>query len=435
MSQEASGREVDHDGLADTLAALTEWLDEAAEPDLHPVRGQLEQLHIGLGTVLGGEHPPTPQQSEQLRAEVRAVLHNDLAPVEEQLRQLGARLDQIVAVIGPLHDRMELLHEEALAHNAPLDQMRRGLTATQEIVTELAARADRSGEATQELTAAQGAALARLTAAANGLSSSLGSLRAAISTAVTAGGQATVDAIEGHLEAGLGNAVADVGEIVDARLRAQLGELGVSQLRVSMAELVQQVVETRADDRALSEVIRSVAQRVGHLGDDGPKLRSALGDLHRQLAAFPAVDLRPVSEQLARLSAVVVSQVRPGTETSSDVGALSRALDEATQVIADEVGRQTDVLTEVWAQLARLPSAAERTDDLRHEIGRATSGLRATLERVAGEITLVRDALDRPAASRWRRGEDDDNPIAPEVTAKKVTAKKVTAKKRPLRPT
>lgn len=129
------------------------------------------------------------------------------------------------------------------------------------------------------------------------------------------------------------------------------------------------------------------------------RLDEAMAELGRKIDVIPAPDLGPVAAQLARLSATIVSR----TEQSSvdeQLASLSRSFEEAMQIIAQRLEDQAQATTEVWVHLAKQPSPAEQADDLRHEVGRATAGLRASLDRISSELGATRDAVERRSEAR-----------------------------------
>ena len=328
---------------------------------------------------------------EDQRAHITNAVGELSGSVTKEVRDLGSQLAELVN------------------RTAALDDLQTDLASTREVLAALSTKADRAEEAGRAAADGQALSLARVTAATDGLSTSLGSIRSSLSAAVETAGQASVAAIEERLNAGLAGVTTGLDEGIDAQLRAHLGDLSIPQLRLSVAELAQQVVEARADDRALREVVLAVDQRLERLGaEDLPPVRATLDHVRAQIEALPAPDLGPVASQLARLSATIVSQTRHEPATSDHVGALSRSLDEAMQQLAQQFERQAEATMEIWTHVARQPSEAERVDDLREEVGRATAGLQATIEQMAVEVVATRDIIERRPSSRWRRGSDED---------------------------
>ncbi len=443
-------------GLPDQVSVVSEVLS--------PLNARIERLlqsdtdvrgDLALVTeVLAGLTQLAETGDQQLSGLVSAqqtVLSEQRTLVAESGRELTRSVTSEVQQLGS-----QLA--DVVARTSSLDGLLQELAGTKEALAGLTAKADRAEESGRETADTQALSLARVTAAADGLATALGSLRTSIDAAITNASQATVAGVDERLAAHMAGATDRLEAGVATELREHLGELGVSQLRVSVAELTQQVVEGRTDDRALRELADEISQQmtdartddrklreaiggvkgqVGQLNADGiTPLRSAVDELRARIDALPAPDLGPVASQLARLSATIVSQARQEAATPGQVDAVAQSLEAAIRQVADRLEAQTKATAALQAQLAEQTTTAdpseERANDraalradvrdevgqatagLREEMGQVTAGLHESLARISAEVTSAREAAERRSGSRWRRGGGEDESAARE---------------------
>jgi chromosome segregation ATPase len=412
---------------ADTIAPLRAQLDTLvtnsadARSDvgvMTHVLTDLTQLAEALDRRLGGvevaQHAATTEQ--------RALL-------ADALGDLGGRMEsQVHKVEGQLGQ----LVERAEALNA----VEQELVRAREALGALSERVD-SAETDRRSTAdAQALAAAQVTAAVDGLSASLGSLRGSVAASVKARGEATVDAVDErvarHLaatterlradlltevQAQLTAASEQLGADVVSQVQAQLADLGISQLRRSVSQVSDQVVGARADHRSVADAVAALDTNVTTATNEAvAAMARAIDDVRSEIEALPQPDLEPVAAQLARLSATVVSQARNEVATPGDLAELRDTVDDLMEAMAKQLRRQSDALDSLWAHVAQQPTDAQRMDDLRRELERTTAGVEAALDRMAGEVATAREAMDRRSGSRWRRGGGEAAAAPPAAT-------------------
>ena len=168
-----------------------------------------------------------------------------------------------------------------------------------------------------------------MTAAADSLATAVGAMRASVATAVEASRDATIDTVDERVGARLDESAIRAEELFAAQLKAALAELGITQLRRSVAEVAAQVVEGRTDARTVNETIGTLDATIAQASAAAvAPVATAVDRVRRQVEAIPAPDLGPVAAQLARLSATIVSQPRHEAASPDDVAALRTSLEE-----------------------------------------------------------------------------------------------------------
>ncbi len=420
--------------VSEVLSPLKQRLEGLAESDV-AVRGDLALVT----EVLAGLTQIAESGDEQLRSLTAA----QRSLVEEQRSVIAEAHQELAQAVSSDVQQVTSGLAEVLARTASIDAVPQAIGETKDALSALTARIDRADEAGREAADAQALSLARVTAAADGLSTGLGSLRSAITTA----GDTTATAVDERVAAHLASMATRLEADLHG-LRQQLGDLGVSQLRVSVAELTQQVVEARADDRGLRDATDSLATQVAEGRADDRKLRDAVGAVRSQVAklgaegvapvvaaidelraridAQPAPDLGAVASQLARLSATIVSQNRAEPATSGHVDALGRSVEALVAPLAAQLATQTEATAAVRSQLdAQVAAHEQLTAEVRSllaaepstpepdaELARVSADLHAALQSIAEELEATRKAVERRGGSRWRRGGDEERSAA-----------------------
>jgi hypothetical protein len=215
-------------------------------------------------------------------------------------------------------------------------------------------------------------------------------MRASITTAVESGRDSTVDALDERFGTRLDESATGIEERLRAHLENALAELGVTQLRRSLAEVSAQVVEHRGDARAISESISALDERVQESSKAAlaPVVRS-VDQLREQVGAIRPPDLGPVAAQLARLSATIVSQTRHQAASPDDVALLRTSLDEALQALRSELAEQASAtqrtVADLTARRSEEPDAEELIAGLQRSLGELmTRQIREVTTRLEG---------------------------------------------------
>jgi hypothetical protein len=396
--------------LGEQLAALPDVgtvIGEAAAP----VSAALEQLVTAgdsvrkdLALVTDGLAGLT-QLAETGDGRIAGLTEAQHAAAADQRAALTNGLNELGRQVAGQVQQVESRLAELTARTSALDDVREGLTRTREQLAALHARLDEADEARGSTADGHALALARVTAAADGLTTGLGTLRSAITARIDASQDAIVGAIEERLATRLDQSTARLQDVLTGHVQSSLSDLGITQLRRSVAEVTAQVVESRADARALHESLAALDGKLDHAATKAvAPIAAAVDAVRGQVAESPAPDLGPVAAQLARLSAMIVSQGRDEPVSGADLATLRASVEEALGTLGEQVSRQSDATTDVAARIARLSDDRQAEDQLRHELGQASVSLHGAIEQLAEEVAAVRDAIERRPVSRWRRG-------------------------------
>ena len=142
----------------------------------------------------------------------------------------------------------------------------RGSLAPREAVAALATKAVRADEASKEQSDGQSLALARLTATAGRSRFHHRGRGASISEVVETSRDAMIEAVDERVGGGLEQALNQAEAQRADQLQLALADLGITQLRRSVADVTAQVVAGRTDARTINEYDRSARgrRRAGH---------------------------------------------------------------------------------------------------------------------------------------------------------------------------
>ena len=415
--------------VSEVLGPLNVGIEQLVQSDA-AVRGDLALVTEVLAGLTQMAESDDEQMSSLFAAQL-SMLNEQRSLISEAGLNLSRSVStEVQALASQLAD--------VAARVGALDGVPQGLNETRQALTALTTRADHADDAGREAADAHALSLARVTAAADGLATGLGSLRAAIGAA----GEATVTGVDERVASRLAGIATRLDTDL-ATVREQLADLGITQLRVSVAELAQQVVDARTDDRSLRDAIDGLATQVAEGRTDDRKLRdavsavkgqitksnsdgiqpltTAIDELRARIDALPTPDLGAVASQLARLSATIVSQNRGEAATPDHVDALRQSVEASLQQMTAQLDAQTQAATEMRTQLAQqldtqiLAATAEvrallavqsTTPEPDAELHRVAAGLQTTLDGISAELEATRKAAERRSGSRSapRRG-------------------------------
>lgn len=370
------------DGLRTTVA---DRFDALPTVDLQPLHDQVDDVRNSLASV-----PAT------VREHVAAI--PDPSRALEGLATTARSLQTDLAVLSSL--------AHAIAdQTAPISAVSAGLTDAVAAIGALEATTDRSVEAGRESANEQTLALARATAAADGIAAAVGGLRTAISAAVDDARDQTIQELDERL----------IG-----RLRATEGRLDVTleeRLRVRFEELTRAVL---VDNEAMRSTLTEIT---GHLDrlvpPDLAPIEAGLDTLVTRLTDLPLPDLGPVAAQLARLSATITSQSRTTPAGEAQVEKLGTALSAGLTRALEQLDHQTGASERIAAVLAEMPTSVEQTETLQEALDRRHDETTRALAALTLELDEIRAVVERRSGRRWRSG-TDDAPAVP-ITALQQT--------------
>lgn len=415
------------EGLAWMPPTLPEGLADRA--DIAGLRAQIDALGAdgGRGRV---DLQPLQEHLDRLHEQVDALAHQvagiptpDLRAVQAQLDRLGQRLDglpgrdQLARTLAPQLDAIlaaarpdDVLDAIDTTARSLRDQIA-GIGDLSPVVRQafepMTAQLERlvtSDVAVREdlaLTSEVLVGLTRLTEATEAhlaeLASHPASDRQALATgAVKDVAQALsrqVRQLETQVE-GLSTRLVALGDGVTAHLddaTEELRSLGVASLRTAMTELVQHVVDGRAQDRELLEAVLTLDERVT--------------ELHQRALTSPT-------------PTALEAPPGPAPATAADLDVARASLADSIGLLGAHLEAEQRELEARVAELIPPPPEPPAPDP-------AIAGMQAAVGGLAEDLAELRTALERrPAGRRRRRGGDEPavepQPVGPSDLEQRV---------------